>query len=175
MVPLTSITAFYCVDSEWRIFFVSREDTQHSTNIKERPSMAVAIFQSDQTWDDWKVGLQLFGTCAVTGRRDGGLGATLYKKRFPAYAKWLHALGRGIGYSGAPPFFMFSPESIKLLHEEVLGRGEFCKYQFITHMKRVIEGEREKASSWFFSIESSTATEVSCGGDVILAPLLKAV
>lgn len=118
-------TAFYCVDSEWRIFFVSREDTQHSINIKERSSMAVAIFQSDQTWDDWKMGLQLFGTCAVTGRRDGGLGATLYKKRFPAYAKWLHALGRGIGYSGAPPFFMFIPESIKVLHEEVLGEENF--------------------------------------------------
>ena len=76
-------TAFFCVDSEWRMFFVSSEDTRHSKNIKERSSMAVAVFHPDQTWDDWKTGLQLFGTRAVARGRDIGLGAKLYKKRFP--------------------------------------------------------------------------------------------
>ena len=118
-------TAFFCVDSEWRMYFVSSEDTKHSKNIKERSSMAVAVFRSDQTWDDWKTGLQLFGTCAVARGRDVGLGAKLYKKKFPAYAKWLHAFGRVIGHSSAPPFFLFIPESLKLLHEEVLGEENF--------------------------------------------------
>ena len=118
-------TAFFCVDSEWRMFFVSSEDTKHSKNIKERSSMAVAVFHSDQAWDDWKTGLQLFGTCSVARGRDVGLGAKLYKTRFPAYAKWLHALGRGIRHSSAPPFFMFIPESLKVLHEEVLGEEIF--------------------------------------------------
>ena len=118
-------TAFFCVDSEWRMYFVSSEDTKHSKNIKERSSMAVAVFRSDQTWDDWKTGLQLFGTCAAARGHDVGLGAKLYKKRFPAYAKWLHAFGLVIGHSSAPPFFMFIPESLKLLHEEVLGEENF--------------------------------------------------
>ena len=118
-------TAFFCADSKWRMFFVSSENARHSRNIKERSSMAVAVFDSDQSWDDWKTGLQLFGTCAVARGRDAGVGAKLYKKRFPAYARWLHGLGRAIGHSSAPPFFIFVPESLKVLHEEVLGEETF--------------------------------------------------
>ncbi len=35
------------------------------------------VFDSDQGWDDWKTGLQLFGTCAVARGRDAVLGAKL--------------------------------------------------------------------------------------------------
>ena len=118
-------TAFFCADSEWRMFFVSSENAKHSRNINERSSVAVAVFDSNQDWDDWKTGLQLFGTCAVARGRDAVLGAKLYEKRFPAFAKWLHTLGRAVRHSGAPPFFMFIPESLKVLHEEVLGEETF--------------------------------------------------
>jgi len=118
-------TAFFCVDSQWRMFFISNEDTRHSNNIKEQSSMAVAVFPPDQTWDDWKIGLQLFGRAAMARGPDFRLGARLYKQRFPAYAKWLHTFGRGIGHGSAPPFFMFVPDSIKILHEELLGEETF--------------------------------------------------
>ena len=118
-------TAFFCADSEWRMFFISSGDAKHSKNIEARSSTAVAVFDSGQTWDDWKTGLQLFGTCAVARGRDAVVAAKLYKKRFPAYAAWLHAAGRVVGYSGAPPFFMFTPESLTLLHEKVLGEEHF--------------------------------------------------
>ena len=87
--------------------------------------MALAVFASDQDWDDWKTGLQLFGTCQIACGRDAELASKLYKKRFPAYAKWMHSIGRGLGYPGVPPFFMFVPEHLKILHEEVLGEEEF--------------------------------------------------
>ena len=118
-------TAFFCADSEWRMFFVSSENAKHSRNINERSSVAVAVFDSNQDWDDWKTGLQLFGTCAVARGRDAVLGAKLYEKRFPAFAKWLHTLGQAVRHSGVPPFFMFIPESLKVLHEEVLGEETF--------------------------------------------------
>ena len=118
-------TAFFCVDSEWRMFFVSKEEAKHSTNIRERSSVAVAVCRSDQSWDDWKVGVQLFGTCVVARGPDFRVGSRLYKQRFPAYAKWVHALGRASGSSDVPRFFMFVPESVKLLHEEVLGEENF--------------------------------------------------
>ena len=118
-------TAFFCTDSEWRMFFVSSEDAKHSKNIEVQSSTAVAVFDSDQAWDDDKTGLQLFGTCALARGRAASLGAKLYKKRFPTYAMWLDALGRGGGYNGAPPFFMFIPESLKILHEEALGEETF--------------------------------------------------
>ena len=118
-------TAFFCADSEWRVFFVSSDAARHSKNIETRSSLAIAVFDSNQGWDDWKTGLQLFGNCAVARGRDAGVGAKLYKKRFPAYARWLHGLGRAVGHYSAPPFFMFVPESVKVLHEEVLGEETF--------------------------------------------------
>ena len=118
-------TAFYCIDSEWRLFFASEEETRHSENISERSSMAVAVFRSDQGWDTWKTGLQLFGRCAMARGGDAELGARLYKKRFPAYADWLQEIGRDVQDSGLPRFFIFVPESVKLLHEEALGEETF--------------------------------------------------
>ena len=118
-------TAFFCTDSEWRVFFISSNSAKHSENIEARPSLAVAVFDSNQDWDDWKTGLQLFGNCAVARGRDARLAAKLYKKRFSAYARWLHGLGRTVGYGNAPLFFMFVPHSLKLLHEEVLGEETF--------------------------------------------------
>lgn len=118
-------TAFFCVDSEWRLFFVSEEQTRHSQNINERSSVAVAVFRSDQGWDDWKTGLQLFGRCRMARGGDTELGARLYKERFPAYADWLQEIGRDTQDSDLPRFFIFVPESVKLLHEEALGEETF--------------------------------------------------
>ena len=118
-------TAFFCVDDEWRVFFMSDEETQHSANIAARPSMALAVYSSKQGWDDWKAGLQFFGTCAMVQGRDARVGAELYRQRFPSYASWVDALGRTSERSGAPALFMFVPESLKILHEEVLGEETF--------------------------------------------------
>ena len=54
------------------------------------------------------------------------LAAKLYKKRFSAYARWLHGLGRSSWVRQCTPVaFMFVPKSLKLLHEEVLGEETF--------------------------------------------------
>ena len=113
--------AFFCVDQEWRLFFVSSMDAQHSENIRERPSMAVAVCRSDQEWDDWKRGLQLFGRSAIARGNDVAVAAKLYKRRFPAYAKWLDDGGQISEESGRLAFYTFVPESVKLLYEDVLG------------------------------------------------------
>ena len=118
-------TAFFCADSEWRMFFVSDENTRHSQNINERSSIALAVFRSDQDWDDWKTGLQLFGTCEIAQGGDAELGARLYKKRFSAYATWLQEHGREVQDSGGPSFYMLVPDSVKVLYEEVLGEETF--------------------------------------------------
>ena len=118
-------TAFFCADSEWRMFFISSNRARHSKNVDARPSLAVAVFNSNQDWDDWKTGLQLFGDCAVARGRDARLAAKLYKKRFSAYAKWLHRLGGTVEYGNAPTFFMFVPKSLKVIHEEALGEETF--------------------------------------------------
>ena len=131
-------TALFCIDSEWRLFFTSSNDAKHSKNIVAQPSLAVAVFNSDQNWDDWKTGLQLFGTCTVPRDRDAHLADGLYRKRFPAYERWLHDLGQSVEHSNLNMFFMFVPRSVKLLHEEVLGDETFVSISLTSRIKSAL-------------------------------------
>ena len=130
-------TAFFCIDSEWCMYFVSSEDAKHSRNIAERPSLAVTVYDSRQDWDDWKTGLQLFGTCFVVDGPRARLASALYKKRFPAYARWLHTLGRTTGLGTETSFFKFEPDSLKLLSEENLGEETFVAVRLSPRMTRL--------------------------------------
>ena len=115
-------TAFYCVDVDWVMYFVSGPRTRHSENIAKRPSVAVAVYSSTQGWDDWKRGLQLFGTCQVAQGEWDGRARALYAERFPAFGRWLfeeRADERRV------VFFRFVPESIKVLCEDALGEETF--------------------------------------------------
>ena len=118
-------TAFFCVDTHWCLYFVSDRDAKHSLNIASHPSVSVAVYDSTQAWDDWKAGVQLFGTCSVVHGQDARVASSLYKKRFPAYGDWLHSVGLAIGHPSAPAFFRFVPHSLKLLCEESLGEEVF--------------------------------------------------
>lgn len=118
-------TVFFCIDRDWCMYFVSDKGATHSLNLAARPSLAVAVYDSTQAWDDWKTGVQLFGTCSVLHGRDARRAAALYKRRFPAYAKWLHSLGLVVGDESVPAFFQFVPHSLKLLCEESLGEEVF--------------------------------------------------
>ena len=124
-------TAFFCIDSDLRMFFVSKKDTQHVRNIQERPTMAVAVFDSNQDWDDWKTGLQLFGWCEIANKKDTILATRLYGDRFPAYAKWLDEIGRCNSPEISPPIFVFVPKSLKILHEKRLGEENFISVNLL--------------------------------------------
>lgn len=124
-------TAFYCVDSEWCIYFVSDKEAKHSRNVALHPSMAITVYDSSQGWDDWKVGLQLFGTCSLVDGGDVRAASRLYKERFPAYARWLHSAGLAVGHSSAPVFYRFVPHSLKLLCEDVLGEEVFVAVRLL--------------------------------------------
>ena len=117
--------AFFCVDGDWRMFFMSRKEARHSRNVATRGSVAVAVCDSAQGWDDWKVGLQLFGDCAAARGADARLGVRLYEERFPAFAKWLGGVGGVVGRGDAPTLFMIVPEALTVLDEEVLGEETF--------------------------------------------------
>ena len=117
--------AFFCNDLAWRIFFISDGTTKHSININERESVALAICDPGQDWDDWKVGLQFFGTCRIASGPDSQLAEELYKKKFPGYEKWKRELGSKSGHREMGLFWTFSAASITLLHEENLGEETY--------------------------------------------------
>ena len=59
------------------------------------------------------------------GIAEAGAASKLYGRRFPAYPRWLHSFGRAVGGAEVPVFYAFVPESVKVLHEEILGEETF--------------------------------------------------
>lgn len=117
--------AYFCYDDRLDIYFVSQLSSTHVQNIETNPSMAVSIFDTHQPWDDWKAGLQFFGTSRATDKPEFKHGSELYKERFPDYKKWLHSLGRAVASSVVPPFYLFIPTRVKILDEEDFGEETY--------------------------------------------------
>ena len=120
-------TAYFCYDDRLDIYFVSEASSVHIQNIATNPSMAVCVFDTHQPWDDWKVGLQFFGTARSTDKHEFKHGSHLYKERFPDYKKWFHSLGRALASSVVPPFYVFTPTRVKILDEEDFGEETYVQ------------------------------------------------
>lgn len=123
--------AYFCYDDRLDIYFVSQGSSIHIKNIATNPSMALSIFDTHQPWDDWKMGLQLFGTVRSTDKHEFKYGSELYKERFPDYKKWLHSLGRAVASSVVPPFYVFRPTHVKILDEEDFGEETYVEATII--------------------------------------------
>jgi uncharacterized protein len=109
-------TAYFAWSSAFEIVWLSAPEARHSRNIRRRPSVAIAVYDSAQKWGGSDRGLQLFGTAhEVTGRasRDA---EHLYRRRFKAYA------GEELS---AYRLYRFRPRTLKLFHERELGGGMF--------------------------------------------------
>jgi uncharacterized protein YhbP (UPF0306 family) len=109
-------TAYFAWSSAFEIVWLSAPDARHSRNIGQRPSVAIAVFDSRQEWGDSDRGIQLFGTAReLTGRaaRDA---SRLYGQRFKAYSA---------DELDAYRLYRFRPRTLKLFHERELGGGTF--------------------------------------------------
>ena len=71
-------TAYFCYDDRLDIYFVSQASSVHIQNLATNSSMAVCIFDTHQPWDDWKTGLQLFGTARSTDKQEFKHGSEMY-------------------------------------------------------------------------------------------------
>jgi uncharacterized protein YhbP (UPF0306 family) len=114
-------TAYFCFNSSLDLYFFSEPTTQHCKNLESNPSVAVAICDSSQPWDNPKRGLQLFGT----SRRAAGLeveeALRRYLARFVGLGKWIKVVtdfDKGILNSR---FYRISVNSIKLFDEITFG------------------------------------------------------
>ena len=123
--------AYFCYNERLEFFFISESTTIHARNIMLNPSMSIAIYDSHQSWDDWKTGIQLFGNCRLATKKISKEGGGLYKKRFPDYAKWLHSLGRAVASDLVPPFYVFVPDKVKILDEENFGEETYVEAQIL--------------------------------------------
>lgn len=121
-------TAFYCVDSRFRFFFISDTSSRHGRNLARTPQAAMTIFDSAQRWGAPLHGIQLFGTCrrvrqpALADHAD-----RCYRSHFPAYARWCRTLNSTAVAELASSYFVFIPRTLTLFDERRFGEEIFLR------------------------------------------------
>ena len=101
-------TAYFGWTPDLRIVWMSEPRVRHSRNLRARPSAAVAVYNSTQTWGRPDRGIQLFGSARPT--RDD----TAYAARFPEYESF-----------EAYRAYEFVPNRVKLFDERSFGAATF--------------------------------------------------
>ena len=77
-------TAFYSYNNRLDFFILTDPKSQHSKNLNNNSSVALSIFNSNQSWNGDLKGLQLMGTSKQASPIEGKEGLMLYMNRFTA-------------------------------------------------------------------------------------------
>ena len=109
-------TAYFAWSPRFDLVWLSEPKARHSRNIAANATVAIAVFDSDQTWGDADRGIQLFGSARMTEGATAREAALVYKARFPAYEQEEVSAYR---------LYRFRPRRVKLFDELELGTGVF--------------------------------------------------
>ena len=109
-------TAYFAWSPDFELVWSSDPGARHSRNIAASGTVAIAVFDSGQTWGKPDRGIQLFGSARQADGPVASEAETLYAKRFSAYEP---------GTLGAYRFYRFRPRTLKLFDERDLGPGTF--------------------------------------------------
>jgi uncharacterized protein YhbP (UPF0306 family) len=104
-------TAYFAWSPEFEVVWVSDPRAAHSRNLRANPSVAVAVYDSTQTWGTPDRGIQIFGEAAEGDDQ----AEAVYAERFGA------RVGKLTGYR----FYVLRPRRLKLFDERELGGGVF--------------------------------------------------
>jgi uncharacterized protein YhbP (UPF0306 family) len=108
-------TAYFAWSEELELVWLSERRATHSRNIRANPAVAIAVYDSSQTWGNPDRGIQLFGEAREM--EEPSEAQAVYGGRFPDY----RAAGFGHGYA----FYAFRPSRLKVFDEPALGGGVF--------------------------------------------------
>jgi uncharacterized protein len=108
-------TAYFAWNQEFELVWLSHPQAGHSRNVRANGSVAVAVYDSTQTWGRPDRGIQLFGS-AHEREADGGDAEGIYAARFPEYVADDFRSYR---------FYLFQPMRLKVFDEPALGPGVF--------------------------------------------------
>jgi uncharacterized protein YhbP (UPF0306 family) len=109
-------TAYFAWSRDFEIVWVSEPRARHSRNVRANDSVAIAVYDSSQTWGKPDRGIQLFGSAREVGGEDAEQAETCYAKRFPDFAERDFSAYR---------FYVFRPRRLKLFDERAFGAGTF--------------------------------------------------
>ena len=114
-------TAYFCYNKHLYLFMLTEPFRQHSRNVQTTDSVAIAIYDSRQPWDQHKRGLQLFGNCSLAAGLELAEGYILYAQRFSGQTKWIKKaedLTKNIIQS---KLYVIKVDSLKLFDEPAFG------------------------------------------------------
>lgn len=109
-------TAYFAWSPTFELVWLSAAEARHSRNIRSNPSVAVSVYDSDQTWGQPDRGIQLFGSAREAHGRAAGAVEGVYASRFREFAAADFSDYR---------FYRFRPRQLKLFDERQLGGGLF--------------------------------------------------
>ncbi|MGH2671521.1 MAG: pyridoxamine 5'-phosphate oxidase family protein [Actinomycetota bacterium] len=109
-------TAYFGWDSQFDLFWLSDPHAEHSRNLRAKPSAAIAVHDSTQSWGRSDRGIQLFGSAREIRGSVARDAERTYGARFPAYEP-----GELSGYR----VYRFRPRRVKIFDEAALGGGVF--------------------------------------------------
>ena len=110
-------TAYFAWSPDFEIVWLSEPRARHSRNLRANSSVAIAVYDSTQTWGKPDRGIQLFGSAREPRGQNADRAARLYSKRFPAFTE--------ADDLTAYAFYLLRPRRLKLFDERELGAGTF--------------------------------------------------
>ncbi len=109
-------TAYFAWSPSLELVWLSEPAARHSRNLRLRPSAAVAVYESGQTWGGRDRGIQLFGSAREVDAAAAARAEAVYAQRFPPLRD---------ADLRAYRFYRFRPRRMKLFDERALGAGIF--------------------------------------------------
>ena len=109
-------TAYFAWAPDFKLVWLSAPGAQHSRNVRADGSVAIAVFDSDQSWGNPDRGIQLFGDASEVRGAAADEAEAVYAARFPAYERPSFSEYR---------FYRFRTRRLKLFDERALGGGTF--------------------------------------------------
>lgn len=122
-------TAYFCFNSHLELFSLTEPFRQHSLNVQNSPSVAVAVYDSHQAWDEPKRGLQLFGECKMAQGTKLAESFMLYAQRFSGLKKWVQHADDILKNVIESRFYVITVNSIKIFDEPRLGSEVWVSLQ----------------------------------------------
>ena len=101
-------TAYFAWERDFRLFWISDPRGTHSRHVRANASVAIAVYDSSQSWGEPDRGIQLFGSAREVTADSVGAAKRSYAKRFPDY--------REAELGGYAPY-EFRPIRMKLFDE----------------------------------------------------------
>ena len=124
-------TAYYARRDLARLIFASNVNATHSLNVASNPRCAVTIYPSGQSWDDWKKGVQGFGTIRKLRASEVETCQLTYSKEYPEYEVWLRQAGEDAERL-RPALYEIELDKVQLLSEEELGEENLVTVRIST-------------------------------------------